>query len=133
MWKGIIKGSKGLRQKGRMGRPTLKKDDSQKWAIYWPLGPQRRQERDNGIILNRAINTPNGPGSDSKIDQETRHKPAKPVTNGVRVSHKGSEIASQMPQGKGGMGSGTGHKLDKRDITSALKEPDRGQFARDLG
>jgi len=88
-----------------------------------------------GHFLNHVINVPNVPGSDSKIDQETRHKPAKPVTNGVRVSHKGSQIASQMPQmpqGKGGMDSGTGHTLDKRDITSALKGPERGQRA-DLG
>jgi len=34
-----------------------------------------------GTLFNRAINVPNVPGSDSKIDEETRHKPAKPATS----------------------------------------------------
>jgi len=30
-------------------------------------------------FFNRVINVPNVPGSDSKIDHETRHNPTKPV------------------------------------------------------
>ena len=62
--KWLINGSKGLGQKGQLGH---------KGDIKATMG----------TFFNRVINVPNVPGSDSKIDHETRHDGATKGQRGI--------------------------------------------------